>query len=239
MSTAANDSRAASQPNNQGRHAPRAQRRRVGLGAVLPGLLLALVACRPPPPQTAQVAIETPEAEPAAAPVDQFLARVAQHCDQGFAGRIVTDHPPAAGDPFTGKALIMHVRACSDSELKIPFHVGDDHSRTWVLTRTAEGLRLKHDHRHEDGSDDAVTMYGGDTAAPGTGSRQEFPVDAESVAMFEREGLAASVTNTWAMEIEPGKRFLYELSRPGGRLFQVEFDLTAPVEAPPAPWGHE
>ena len=38
-------------------------------------------------------------------------------------------------------------------------------------------------------------------------------------------------------EIEPGKRFLYELSRPGGRLFQVEFDLTAPVPLPPAPWG--
>jgi hypothetical protein len=165
---------------------------------------------------------------------------MAQHCGQAFAGRIVTDQPPpVADDPFTGKALIMHVRECNGSELKIPFHVGDDHSRTWVLTRTAEGLRLKHDHRHEDGSDDAVTMYGGDTAAPGTESRQEFPVDAESIAVFEREGLAASVTNTWAMEIEPGKRFLYELSRPGGRMFQVEFDLTAPVAAPPAPWGHE
>ena len=34
-----------------------------------------------------------------------------------------------------------------------------------------------------------------------------------------------------------GRRFLYELSRPGGRLFQVEFDLSAPVEPPPPPWG--
>ena len=39
------------------------------------------------------------------------------------------------------------------------------------------------------------------------------------------------------MEIEPGSRFLYELSRPGGRLFQVEFDLATPVATPPAPWG--
>jgi hypothetical protein len=99
-------------------------------------------------------------------------------------------------------------------------------------------LRLKHDHRHQDGSHDAVTMYGGDTAQPGSELRQEFPVDAESIAMFEREGLTASVTNTWAMEIEPGQRFLYELSRPGGRLFQVEFDLTKPVAVPPTPWGH-
>jgi len=27
------------------------------------------------------------------------------------------------------------------------------------------------------------------------------------------------VTNVWAMEIDPGERFLYELARPGGRLF--------------------
>ena len=82
-------------------------------------------------------------------------------------------------------------------------------------------------------------MYGGESRSAGTAVRQEFPVDAESVALFEREGLEASVTNTWAMEIEPGKRFLYELSRPGGRLFQVEFDLANPVDLPPAPWGSE
>jgi hypothetical protein len=57
----------------------------------------------------------------------------------------------------------MHVRTCSENALRIPFHVGDDHSRTWVITRTENGLRLKHDHRHEDGSEDAVTQYGGDS----------------------------------------------------------------------------
>ena len=40
-----------------------------------------------------------------------------------------------------------------------------------------------------------------------------------------------------AIEIAPGRQFVYELSRPGGRLFQVEFDLTRPVPPPPAPWG--
>ena len=175
---------------------------------------------------------------PAPAPVDAFLASIASHCDQAYAGRIVTNEPPQDDDPFADQALVMHVRECGDDEIKIPFHVGDDHSRTWVLTRTDSGLRLKHDHRHEDGSHDAVTMYGGDTASPGTERRQEFPVDADSVAMFEREGLTASVSNVWAMEIEEG-RFLYELARPGGRLFQVEFDLTSPVALPPAPWGHE
>lgn len=177
-------------------------------------------------------------AEAGPQPADAFLERIARHCGQAFAGRIVTNEPAQPEDPFAGKELVMHVRECSRQELKVPFHVGDDHSRTWVLTRTGNGLRLKHDHRHEDGSEDAVTMYGGDTATRGTEQRQEFPVDPYSIGMFEREGLAASVSNTWAMEIEPGERFLYELSRPSGRLFQVEFDLSNPVPAPPTPWGH-
>lgn len=171
-------------------------------------------------------------------PADEFMERLATHCGQSFAGRIVANQPAQPSDPFDGKALVMHVRECGPGQIKVPFHVGDDHSRTWVLTRTGSGLRLKHDHRHADGTDDAVTMYGGDTAAPGTGVRQEFPVDQYSIEMFVREGLDASVQNTWAMEIEPGQRFLYELARPSGRLFQVEFDLAAPVATPPTPWGH-
>jgi hypothetical protein len=133
----------------------------------------------------------------------------------------------------------MHVRECREDEIEIPFHVGEDRSRTWGLARTATGLRLKHDHRHEDGSSDEVTMYGGDTTVAGSAVRQEFPVDAESIALFERLGNKDSQTNTWAMEIEPRQRFRYELSRPNGRLFQVEFDLTTPVSVPPAPWGHQ
>ena len=174
------------------------------------------------------------------APADAFLAALASHCGQAFAGRIVANEP-ASGQPdaFDGQSLVMHVRGCDNpaEELRVPFHVGDDHSRTWVITRTGSGLRLKHDHRHADGSEDVQTMYGGDTVDAGTAIRQQFPVDAYSVDLFEREGLQQSTRNTWAMEIGPGQRFLYELSRPGGRLFQVEFDLSQPVALPPAPWG--
>ncbi|HVS14827.1 MAG TPA: hypothetical protein VMV46_12940 [Thermoanaerobaculia bacterium] len=182
-------------------------------------------------------AAREPPAEVAAA--DAFMASIAQHCGQAFAGRIVANEPVQEGveDPFVGETLVMHVRQCVEGELRIPFHVGDDRSRTWVLTRTPDGLRLAHDHRHEDGSPDAISMYGGVTAEPGSARRQAFPVDADSIALFEREGLDASTTNVWAMEIEPGARFLYELARPSGRLFQVEFDLASPVEPPPAPWG--
>ena len=174
-----------------------------------------------------------------ASPQQAFLGNVSALCGKAYAGRIVVDQPaPTGADPFSGKALVMHVRECSGGTIRIPFHVGDDRSRTWVLTRTASGLRLKHDHRHEDGSADAVTMYGGDTQSSGTVSRQEFPVDAESQAMFTREGRAVSNTNVWAVEVVPGRSFVYELAREG-RLFRVEFDLAVPVAAPPPPWGAE
>lgn len=173
------------------------------------------------------------------APADAFLAAIRSHCGQAFSGRVLVDRPASANNPFAGKPLVMHVRECDAGTTRIPFHVGDDRSRTWVLTRTAQGLRLKHDHRHEDGASDKVTMYGGDTADAGTAQRQSFPVDAESIAGFNANGLTASVNNTWAIEIESGKRFLYELSRPNGRLFRVEFDLSRPIPPPPAPWGSE
>lgn len=190
--------------------------------------------------------------QPGADPQDAFWAALASHCGKAYAGALVSDD--AADADFRGAAMVMHVRECSEREIRVPFHIQRadgswDRSRTWVLTRTGSGLRLKHDHRHEDGTSDAVTMYGGDTADGGTSRAQSFPVDATSIAMFRAVGLTASVTNVWTVEVDPvgtsGARFAYHLRRtraagaPADRFFRVEFDATAPVEAPPAPWGGE
>jgi hypothetical protein len=188
-----------------------------------------LVACAAP----------TPSAD-SAAPVardlsvqQQFLGAVAAHCGKAFAGKLVSTD--AADADMAGEAMVMHISRCSDDEIRIPFHVGENRSRTWVLSRTANGLRLKHDHRHEDGSADAITMYGGDATSAGSATRQAFPVDAESIALFTRNAMQVSTTNVWALEIDAG-RFAYELRREG-RWFRVEFDLTRPVATPPAAWG--
>ena len=126
--------------------------------------------------------------------------------------------------------LVMHVRSCSDREIRIPFHVGENRSRTWVLTRTATGLRLKHDHRHEDGSEDRVTQYGGDSAGSAEALRVDFPADA-----FTANLIPAAATNVWTMEIDPRRRFTYALAR-ANRRFRVDFDLTRAVPPPPPPW---
>jgi hypothetical protein len=174
----------------------------------------------------------TPAAEDG--PQARFFGSLEALCGKAFEGRIAS--PPVEADSaFAGKRLVMHVRGCTANEIRIPFHVGEDHSRTWVVTRTGAGLRLKHDHRHSDGSEDKLTQYGGDTVAAGTARRQEFPADSFSKAMFIRENIPASTTNVWAMEAD-GRTFAYELRRPG-RFFRVEFDLARPVAPPPPPWG--
>jgi len=173
---------------------------------------------------------------PLAASQLQFFDQIKAYCGQSFAGKLVKSND--SDKDMLSKALVMHVRECTDTELKVPFHVGDDRSRTWVISKTAQGLRLKHDHRHQDGSSDKITMYGGDTDAPGTETRQAFPADQHSKTMFAANNMNASSGNTWFVEIEPGKVYRYGLKREG-REFEVEFDLTKPVATPPTPWGHQ
>jgi hypothetical protein len=167
-------------------------------------------------------------------PQDAFFANLQTLCGQSFEGHVVTTDAADAG--FASERLVMHVRDCDGDEVRIPFHVGENRSRTWVITRTDAGLRLKHDHRHEDGSEDTLTQYGGDTVGAGAAGRQEFPVDEFSRTLFTQNNISQSVTNVWAVEVNAGRTFAYELRRPN-RHFRVEFDLTHPVATPPPAWG--
>jgi hypothetical protein len=191
-------------------------------------LLVLAAACAP-------ISSGAQKAELPVAAQEAFFDRLQALCGKAYEGRIAS--VPAASDAaFAGKRLVMQVRDCSADTIRVPFHVGDDRSRTWVISRTPVGLRLKHDHRHEDGSEDALTQYGGDTTDAGTAERQQFPVDQFSKDLFNRQNAAVSTTNIWAMEVRPGSFFAYELRRPG-RHFRVEFDLSQSVAAPPPPWG--
>lgn len=171
---------------------------------------------------------------PAVRANDRFFVSLSALCGKAYDGRVVSTDPQ--DKDMMGPRLVMHVRDCSADVIRIPFHVGDDRSRTWVISRAGDGLRLKHDHRHADGSEDVLTQYGGDTIDGGSATRQQFPADAFSKALFLRAGNPASVTNVWAVEVHPARLFAYELRRPG-RFFRVDFDLSRPVAPPPPPWG--
>lgn len=170
-------------------------------------------------------------AAPAAAG-DGFWDRLSTLCGQAFAGELV--RAPEGDTSFEGRALSMHVRSCEENRIRIPFVVGDDLSRTWVLTRHEDGsIELRHDHRHDDGSDDAVTMYGGFSPSEGAPHGRLFPADDQTNTV-----IPGSWPNVWMMEVHPGERFVYLVQRLGTeRAFRVEFDLSQEIDAPPAPWG--
>ncbi|MGI5308935.1 hypothetical protein [Rheinheimera sp. WS51] len=165
---------------------------------------------------------------------DSYFDNLRQHCGKAYAGKVTVDNPASGG--FEGQ-LIMHVRKCTDQQLQIPFHVGDDHSRTWIITKTGSGLSLKHDHRLKDGNYDQSTMYGGHTVDGGFESMQSFPADQYSKELFAKLGNPQSNSNIWQMYIYP-ETFTYRLIREG-REFRVDFDLTKPIDLPATPWGYK
>ncbi|WP_372858688.1 hypothetical protein [Pseudoalteromonas sp.] len=166
---------------------------------------------------------------------DGFFDNIAAHCGKAFEGKVTVDSATGPSS-FADKKLVMHVRKCNERELQVPFHVGDDASRTWIITKTGSGLSLKHDHRHKDGSDDVSTMYGGHTLDAGFANMQSFPADQYSKELFVSQGIPQSVGNTWQMYIYP-EQFTYRLIRQG-REFRVDFDLTKPITPPASPWGY-
>lgn len=160
-----------------------------------------------------------------------FWSELRKLCGKAFAGTVAA--APAEDTTFKDKALVMHVRQCEKDRIRIPFMVGEDRSRTWVLTRKKDRIELRHDHRHKDGKPDAVTMYGGWTTSVGMPTRQMFPADEQTVKV-----IAAAATNVWWVDLTPADFFSYNLRRMGSeRFFSIKFDLKKTIEAPPAPWG--
>lgn len=161
-----------------------------------------------------------------------FWENLKSHCGKAFEGKL---DEVIKNDSFSGKELTMYVWQCDEKTIKIPFYVGDDKSRTWVLTLEDDRIKLKHDHRHEDGSEDSITQYGGISTNAGLENLQFFPADEETAKL-----IPAASSNVWWITVTEDS-FSYNLKRIGTEnpKFTVTFDLKNPVENPGAPWGAE
>lgn len=175
------------------------------------------------------------EEAPAENYIDQFFNNLAEHCGNAYEGHLVVDRP--GDDMLEGdELLIAHFRECSDDEIRIPFHIeiaeGEwDRSRTWIITHHTDSLEIRHDHRHEDGTEEENTMYGGFTHIAPDGNRHEF--------LYPPRTEEVGVPMGWRLEIEPGQRYTYGTMRDSEFTWRVDFDLSETTEAPPAPWGFD
>lgn len=159
---------------------------------------------------------------------EKFWNTLVKHQWKAYEGKLVS---PESDSRFEGR-LVMHVRSATDQEIKIPFFVGEDRSRTWVLTKVEGLIKLKHDHRHEDGSEDKITQYGGLASSTGFANMQIFTADQETSDL-----IPYAAGNVWWITVDETS-YTYNLRRVGSdTYFSVEFDLTNPIETPKAPWG--
>lgn len=182
-------------------------------------VLFTLVICLMTITSFAQKTIDNPK---------KFLASLATHCGKAYAGQIVSPNVPA---DFKDKELLMKVISCKEEEVKISFFVGEDLSRTWVFTLENGLVKLKHDHRHQDGTPDDITMYGGTATNTGFADMQFFPSDQETVDM-----MSTIAGNVWWVTIKDNK-YTYNLKRVDSTgYFSASFDLSNEVKTDKMPW---
>ena len=140
-------------------------------------------------------------------PQSAFFDSLSSLCDQRFEGEMT--FPTEGQDSFAGKKLVANIASCTNTEIRIPFHVGEDHSRTWIISKTEAGLELKHDHRHHDGTPDEINMYGGLAGSNGSAARQSFFADAHTATIIPE-----ARTNVWTISLSEDKSSLtYHLER--------------------------
>ncbi len=174
-------------------------------------------------------------ANPALPPQQQaFWDRLQALCGQAFAGE-VSDVTEYYRDAIVGRELVVHFMDCEEDRIHAPFHVDDNRSRNWVLTRVDGTIRLKHDHRYPDGREEAISQYGGDAPRPGLAHRQIFPADAHTA-----EILPDRADNFWFLDFVDETTLHYGVHWPlHGHSVRIAFDLSQPVEASARPWGFE
>ncbi len=178
-------------------------------------------------PDVAEAPADVPAAR-ADLPVEQqqFWANLEEHCGKAYPGyaAIIREGDTRREGLYAGYEMVAHFRQCFDDEIRIPGHIGEDRSRTWIMTPINGGLDLRHDHRDPDGSSSENTMYGASTSEAGTPLRQEFTRDGPGY---------------WVLEMVPGERFSYGNHDGEEWLVRFDFDLSQPMDPPPPPWGYE
>lgn len=147
---------------------------------------------------------------------ESFFESLKALCKASFSGEMT--FPTEGQDSFAGKKLIANFEACSDSQIQIPFAVGEDTSRTWLINKTEFGLQLKHDHRHKDGSEHEINMYGGMAISGGTSLSQSFAADKHTATI-----IPAASTNVWTLTLSDDAQTLtYHLERNAAPRFTAE-----------------
>ncbi len=160
----------------------------------------------------------------------EFLENLSEYCGYSYEGR-TTEFSLGAADeehPLEDPRMLMVLEECTEDEIRIPFYVDEDQSRTWILQMRDDQLHLSHDHRYPDGTEYDQNLYGGYSDARGTGLKHYFPADDFTITERPQRNI-----NVWSMEIDPeDEKFYYRLYLQDVLRFEATFDLSDPQPIP-------
>lgn len=162
---------------------------------------------------------------------DKFFDAVKAHCGKAFSGKAEDSTDSTA---YNGRKFVLHIRDCSDIQIKMPLHIDENSSRILVLTKIDGSIKLEHDHRHADGSSGALTLYGGYSYADSTANLQNFLESPESIAITKAHAPARTYPSVWSI-ILSSEEITYQVVRPG-RTIKSKFKFTDTVAHPPLAW---
>lgn len=162
-----------------------------------------------------------------------FWSNIREHCGKAYKG--ILGDATEYYQPFDDSNVILHVFNCKEELTHIALHIGEDRSRNLLLTQSEGTLRLKHDHRYEDGREERITQYGGNAPQPGLSHRQIFKADEHTASI-----LPLRFDNFWFLDIMDENTLAYGVHWPKqGHSIRIEFDISEEVVTPPAPWGYD
>jgi len=146
-----------------------------------------------------------------------FFKSLSSLCQQRFEGKMT--YPEQGLTSFENKVLHARFIHCSESQIKVSFEVGDDKSRTWLISKTNKGLELKHDHRHMDGTEYDINLYGGLAKKGGTVLSQSIAANKATA-----KAIPAAKTNVWTLSLsEDMQNLRYYLERHSEPRFNADF----------------
>jgi hypothetical protein len=150
-----------------------------------------------------------------------FFENMRGMCGQTFGGRTV--YAEAHDRTFEPARLFFVVEECDEEELRIPFIVGDDDSRTWILRMGEDGLTFSHEHLRPDGTPHDVSGFGGHATMDGSATFQSFP------DFWATEETPVAERRVWRLRIDrEHDLFVYYLDRGGEPAYRLVFHLGPP-----------
>lgn len=164
---------------------------------------------------------------------DEFWSKLLALCGKAYSGQIAM--ASADDSTFHGKTIVIHARICAGDNVLIHLHIGENRSITWIISKSAELITFRHDHRNEDGSESYFSWYGGTTTNRGTAWTQFFPADQGTL-----DKSVEAAGKVWWLEFRPDDLLIYHQDDlVSSRRTSLVFDISSPVDPPPMPWGWE